>query len=263
MVSAAKLRRAQGRMTEARPYAGKMAEVLAGLVRGVDRESHPLLAMREPENSLVIVVTGDRGLCSSFNSNALKKAEKLINELKQSGSNVTVTPVGRKAKSFLKHVPVEKKEGWEGLSGKANYASGAEIAKSAIDQYRDEAVDEVHIVYNEFKSVMIQQVVSKRLLPIETDGLEGADQTVDFMFEPSANAILGRLLPKYVEVQVYQALLESQAAEEAARMNAMENATQAATDMIGSLTLQFNKARQASITAELMDIIGGAEAVKQ
>jgi len=263
MVSAAKLRRAQGRMTEARPYSSKMEEMLAGLVSGVARESHPLMAVREVNNTRVLVISGDRGLCSSFNSNALKRANKLIKELKQAGRNVSVTTVGRKAKSFMKHAPVEKQGVWEGLSGKVDYASAAAIAKSVIEAYRDESVDEVHIVYNEFKTVMIQEVISRKLLPIETDGLQISDETMDFIFEPSADAILGRLLPKYIEVQVYQALLESQAAEEAARMNAMENATQAATDMIGSLTLQFNKARQAAITAELMDIIGGAEAVKQ
>jgi len=138
------------------------------------------------------------------------------------------------------------------------------INQNIIQGFVEETVDEVYLVYNEFRSAMVQQVITKKLLPIETTGdASEAEEGKDFLFEPSVNAILDRLLPKYVEVQVFQALLESQAAEEAARMAAMENATNAATDMIGLLTLQYNKARQAAITAELMDIIGGAEAVKQ
>jgi len=265
MVSAAKLRRAQMRMTAARPYAGKMQEVLAGLVAGVDRDIHPLLAEREETRTArVYVITGDRGLCGSFNTNALKAGEKLLRRLRDEGLDVTVAAVGRKARSHFRKADFELAGDWEGLSGQVDYAAAGAIAKTAIEPFSEGSLDAVYLVYNEFRSPLIQEVVTRKLLPIETAPEEDpGDGHAEFLFEPSAAGILGRLLPKYVEVQFFQALLESQAAEEAARMNAMENATQAATDMIGSLTLQFNKARQAAITAELMDIIGGAEAVKQ
>ena len=265
MVAAAKFRRAQMKMTEARPYATKMAEVLTAIATGVDRESHPLLAKRDAKNVEVILITGDRGLCSSFNTNALKAADKLIKQLKDDGRSVSVCAVGRKAKAHFKRGGVEPREAWEGLSGgKVDYASSAVIAQEIIETYEGGSMDEVYVVYNEFQSVLLQEVITKKLLPFETDAEDTADDDApDFLFEPSVDLILGRLLSKYIEVQIYQALLESQASEEAARMNAMGNATQAANDMIEALTLSYNKARQASITSELMDIIGGAEAVKQ
>ncbi len=263
MVSAAKLRRAQIKMTEARPYARKMEDVLHSLVSGVDRESHPLLAEREASKSLVFVITGDRGLCSSFNTNALKGADRLVTELKGQGKSVLASAVGKKARRHVRKRAFDVANEWEGLSGKVDFTVASEIARTAMSAYIEENVDEVYLVYNEFKSVTLQNVVAKQLLPIEATGSEAGSENMEFLFEPSIHGILDQLLPKYVEVQVFQALLESQAAEEAARMAAMENATQAATDMIGALTLEFNKARQATITAELMDIIGGAEAVKR
>ncbi len=268
MVAAAKFRRAQMKMAEARPYSLKMAEVLNAVAAGVDKESHPLLAKREVKNVEVVLISGDRGLCSSFNTNALKAADKLIRQLKSDGCSVSVCAIGRKSKAHFKRGGIEPLAAWEGLSGgKVDYASAAVIAREIIKTYEDGSMDEVYVVYNEFRSVLIQEVVTKKLLPFETNADEiAADKADDapvFIFEPSVDLILGRLLPKYIEVQIYQALLESQASEEAARMNAMENATQAANDMIETLTLDYNKARQASITAELMDIIGGAEAVKQ
>jgi len=262
MVSAAKLRRAQNKMTEARPYSHKLEDVLQSLVSGVDRESHPLLAERARQKALVLIITADRGLCSSFNTNALKGADRLVGDLKAQGRTVAVSAIGKKARRHVRKKTLDVQNQWEGLSGKVDFAVAAEIAKTAIDAYGHEQADEVFLVYNEFRSVTIQQVVSKQLLPIQASGSEEGEH-MDFLFEPSIHGILSQLLPKYVEVQVFQALLESQAAEEAARMAAMENATKAATDMIGALTLEFNKARQASITAELMDIIGGAEAVKR
>jgi len=263
MVSAAKLRRAQNKMTEARPYASKMEDVLRSLVAGVDRETHPLLAEREAANSLVLVITGDRGLCSSFNTNALKGGDRLVTRLRGDGKTVMASAIGKKARRHIRKKDYEVQNEWEGLSGKVEFSVASEIAKTAIAAFVDEKVDEVYLVFNEFKSVTVQNVVAKQLLPIESSASEDSADNTEFLFEPSILGILDQLLPKYVEVQVFQALLESQAAEEAARMAAMENATQAATDMIGALTLEFNKARQATITAELMDIIGGAEAVKQ
>jgi len=269
MVAAAKFRRAQMKMAAARPYALKMAEVLNAVATGVDNESHPLLAKRDGKKVEVVLISGDRGLCSSFNTNALKAANQLIKQLNSDGCSVSVCAVGRKSKAHFKREGIEPLAAWEGLSGgKVDYASAAVIAREIIKTYEGGSIDEVYVVCNEFRSVLIQEVVTKKLLPFETNADEIADEKKAdddpvFIFEPSVDLILGRLLPKYIEVQIYQALLESQASEEAARMNAMENATQAANDMIETLTLDYNKARQASITAELMDIIGGAEAVKQ
>ncbi len=264
MVAAAKFRRAQLKMAEARPYSVKMADVITAITAGIDRESHPLLAKRDGKSVEVILITGDRGLCSSFNTNALKAADKLIKQLKSDGHDVSVCAVGRKSKAYFKREGIEPLGAWEGLSGgKVDYASATAIAREVIKTYEDGAMDEVYLVYNEFRSVLAQEVITKKLLPFEENTGDIAEDAPVFLFEPSIDSILGRILPKYIEVQLYQALLESQAAEEAARMNAMENATQAANDMIETLTLDYNKVRQASITAELMDIIGGAEAVKQ
>jgi len=263
MVSAAKLRRAQSRMTEARPYSRKIAEMLSGLAASVSRDAHPLLAVRDVSKSTIIVITADRGLCGSFNTNALKASDRLVGKLASEGKNVNVIAVGKKIKTHLKRKGATPRAEWEGLSGKVDYSVAATIARDAIADFEEGVTDEVYIIFNEFKSVATQNVVSRKLLPLDTDAGHNVADMPDFLFEPAVEDILGNLLSRYVNVQVLQGLLENQAAEEAARMSAMENATKAASDMIGSLTLAYNKARQAAITGELMDIIGGAEAVKQ
>ncbi|MBI5141959.1 MAG: ATP synthase F1 subunit gamma [Nitrospirae bacterium] len=263
MVSAAKLRRAQSRMTEARPYSRKIAEMLSGLASSVSRDAHPLLAVRDVSKATVIVITADRGLCGSFNTNALKAADRLVAKLASEGKSVNVVAVGKKIKAHLKRKGAVPRAEWEGLSGKVDYSVAATIARDAVVDFEEGVTDEVYIIFNEFKSVATQNVVSKKILPLDTSAGHDASDMPDFLFEPSVEGILGNLLPRYVNVQVLQGLLENQAAEEAARMSAMENATKAASDMIGALTLAYNKARQAAITGELMDIIGGAEAVKQ
>ncbi|OGW33297.1 MAG: ATP synthase F1 subunit gamma [Nitrospirae bacterium GWC2_42_7] len=263
MVAASKFRKAQQRMFEMRPYAEKMAAVLSSLSTGADSEIHPLLAIRKIKNVDVLVVTSDRGLCGAFNSNILKAAGVHIARLKKEEFEVSVSSVGRKAKDYYKRRSVQQRKAWSGISGKISFANAQEIAGQVIENYTNETVDEVLLVYNEFKSAATQKVVISRLLPLAP--MEQSQESLpvsSFLYEPSEQEIFTSLLPKNVEIQIFRALLESQASEEAARMAAMENATKAANDMIESLTLQYNKARQASITKELMDIVGGVEALK-
>jgi F-type H+-transporting ATPase subunit gamma len=263
MVSAAKFRKAQQRMLEMRPYADRMNGILSSLASSAEGEIHPLLAVRPRKNIEVIVMTSDRGLCGAFNTNIMKAATRHIDELKREGYDVTIDIVGRKARDYYKRRSIEMRKTWTGIAGKISYANAQEIAAEIIENYTNEMTDEVILIFNEFKSAIAQQVVISRLLPLAP--IQAAEETLpiyNFIYEPSKQEIFSRLVPKNVEIQIFRALLESQASEEAARMAAMENATRAANDMINSLTLQFNKARQASITKELMDIVGGVEAMK-
>lgn len=273
MVAASKLRKAQQRMMELRPYADKMRTVIARLGAGASaQESHPLLIKRPPKVVEVLVLTSDRGLCGAFNTNIMKASIRLVNELSRmeqdtvSGGSVRIdiTTVGKKARDFFKYRNIQTRKSWVGLSGGLDYSNAKEIADEIMERYVKEEVDEVYLLYNRFKNVAQQEVTSVKLLPTEpVDGQSAADAGgADFIYEPSEEGLLGALLPKNIEIQVFRALLESQASEEAARMTAMENATKSAKDMIGTLTLQYNKARQATITAELMDIVGGVEALK-
>lgn len=263
MVAAAKFRKAQQRMFEMRPYADKMHSVLSSLAAVSEGDVHPLLAVRPRKAVEVVVITSDRGLCGAFNTNILKAAARHIAEMKKEGFEVNISSVGRKAKDYFKRRNITLRKSWTGMSGKVSYSSAQEISADVIENYVSEAVDEVILIYNEFKSVVAQKVVIKRLLPIGSIEAGGESLPVAiFLYEPSQQEVFSSLLPKYIEIQIFRALLESQASEEAARMSAMENATKAANDMINSLTLQFNKARQASITKELMDIVGGVEALK-
>jgi F-type H+-transporting ATPase subunit gamma len=263
MVSAAKFRKAQQRMLEMRPYAERMNGILSSLASGAEGEIHPLLTKRPRRNIEVLVLTSDRGLCGAFNTNIMKAATRHIDELKREGYELTIDVVGRKARDYYKRRGVEMRKAWTGISGKISYGNAQEIAAEIIENYTNETTDEVVLIFNEFKSAIAQQVVITRLLPLAP--IPAAEETLpvyNFIYEPSKQEIFSRLVPKNVEIQIFRALLESQASEEAARMAAMENATRAANDMIDSLTLQYNKARQASITKELMDIVGGVEALK-
>ncbi len=264
MVAAAKLRKAQARMLEMRPYADKMNEVIASL-SGDGEGLHPLLVHRPRKTVEVVVLTSDRGLCGAFNTNIMKAAEKTIAKRKEENFNVSISVVGKKAFDYFKRRNVPLRNSWLGISGKMTYSDVQKIASDIIDNYSNETIDEVFLVYNTFKSVIAQETQVAKLLPLAKS--EGSEETAVastvFIYEPSREEILNQLLPKNIEVQIYRALLESQASEEAARMTAMENATKNADEMIGSLTLQYNKARQASITKELMDIVGGVEALKE
>lgn len=266
MVSASKLRKVQNRMLDLRPYADKMHEVLMNLAKGADRETHPLLAFRPRKKVEVLVITSDRGLCGAFNTNILKEAQKFIDEHTKDGFDVSISTVGKKARDYFKRRGVDTRNSWIGISGNVSFSNAQEIAKDLKDNFINETIDEVTVVFNAFKSMATQTVTSAKLLPLspEEEGKEGAASgaSADFIYEPSVEAIFDELIPRNVDIQIFRALLESSAAEEAARMSAMENATKSCSEMVGSLTLKFNKARQASITGELMDIVGGVEALK-
>jgi len=266
MVAAAKMRKVQDRMLNFRPYASRMGTVLTDIAKVAEREIHPLLALRPRKTVEVVVITSDKGLCGAFNTNILKAANNYINGLKRDNVAFTLSIVGRKARDFFKRRSIPTRNAWVGLSGRISYANAQEIAGNLVEGYTGEAFDEVVVIYNEFKSMISQKVTIMKLLPVGViEGEEGKEETAmtaDYLYEPSRAAIFERLLPKYIEIQVYRALLESSAAEEAARMAAMENATKSCSELITKITLLANKVRQAAITGELMDIVGGVEALK-
>ncbi|PYM98573.1 MAG: ATP synthase F1 subunit gamma [Candidatus Rokuibacteriota bacterium] len=262
LVAAAKLRRAQDRILAARPYAGKMKELLGNLVAGADGAIHPLLEQREGPRRQVVIVTADKGLAGAFNSNVLRRSLEFIRS--SNTQEVTLVVVGRKARDFYRRRQWSIKRDMLGFWDRLAYGHAQELADYFMQQYLAGEVDEVHLIYNEFRSVAVQRPVREQLLPIpraEDGAGTGAD--VDYVYEPNPETILGDLLPRHVRMQVYRALMESLAGEYGARMTAMEAATKNAKEMIDVLTIQYNKARQEKITKELLDIVGGAEALKQ
>jgi F-type H+-transporting ATPase subunit gamma len=267
MVAAAKLRKVQDRMLNFRPYANSMNAVLTDLAAVAERETHPLLAFRPRKTIEVLVLTADRGLCGAFNTNILRSANQHIESLKRDGFELSVSAVGRKARDYFRRRNIPLRKVWTGISGKLTYAHAQEIATDIIENYTNENFDEVFIIYNEFKSLIAQKLSMVKLLPIEEIKTEEASTetvqiTGDFLYEPGPEKLYETLLPKHVEIQTYRSLLESSAAEEAARMNAMENASKNCEELITKVTLIANKVRQAVITKDLMDIVGGVEALK-
>ena len=264
MVAASKLRRAQERITNARPYAVQMQHVLAGLAGRVDSSIHPLLTVREvspASRTLIISVTSDKGLCGSFNTNAIKAAaQAAVN----STTPVTMGLVGRKGREYFGRRSYQVEFEQIGIFQKLSFANAQTIATLAMDAFISGRADRVLLIYNEFKSVISQKVVVDQLLPIaraDTGEATASDQT-DYLYEPSAQRIFDELLPRYVEVQVYRALLDSNAAFYAAQMTAMDTATRNSADMIASLTLYMNKVRQAAITREIIEVVSGAQAAQ-
>ena len=262
LVAAAKLRRAQERITEARPYALKMAELLSSLVTRAGDDVHPLLARRTTGRKRLVIITADKGLCGAFNSNILRASLAFLRE--QGPTDVTLVVVGKKARDFYRRRQWEVKSEMLGFFDQLAYSHAQEIAGQLIQSYLAEETDEVYLLYNEFRSVAVQRVKREQLLPIAAEaGAEGAAATGDYIYEPSPEGILAALLPRHVTTQVYRALMESVAGEHGARMTAMESATKNAKEMIDVLTIQYNNARQERITPELLDIVGGAEALRQ
>ena len=264
MVAASKLRRAQERMSSARPFAAHMQRVLASLAARVDPSVHPLLderPRRDGSRTLVIVVTADKGLCGSFNTNAIKGAAAFI---AGSAEPCSLGLVGRKGRDFFGRRGFDTLFEQVNIFQKLRYADAQAIAQIAVEAFVSEQVDRVVLVYNEFKSVMSQRVVVDQVLPIVRADVEVAGTVVpdiDYLYEPSPEEIFNQLLPRYIDVQVYRALLESNAAFFAAQMTAMDTATKNSADMIASLTLYMNKVRQAAITREIIEVVSGAEAL--
>jgi F-type H+-transporting ATPase subunit gamma len=263
MVAASKLRRAQLRLLAFRPYALRIRQVVRDLSARVNREAHPLLQKRPVRHIRVTVVTSDRGLCGAFNANIFRKALQVIRECEATGAQVSVGVVGKKGGDYFRRRQWPVNDLFINIFRLLTFEHAMEIATTAAEAYKNKEFDEVRIVYNEFKSVIQQRVVVDKVLPIEP--LEESGDTVygaAYLYEPTEEEILAALLPKWAQVGVFHILLESSAAEEAARMAAMDGATRNAGDMIRRLTLLFNRSRQEAITKELMDIVGGAEALK-
>ena len=258
MVAAAKMRRAQENMEQARPYSNRLTEIIQNLLPDVDRELLPLLKVRKVNRVAFLVVTSDKGLAGSFNSSVLRKAQSEIDEFGK--ENVDLFCVGKKARDFFKARRYDIIESHVGFWGNLDFNYAIKIANGIIHHFLKGHVDEIRVVYNEFVNVATQIVLTEKLLPLDYEADEGV--SVDRLYEPSKDEIVKSLIPRHLNVQMWKYLLESYASEQAARMVAMENATSNSQDMIKDLKLEFNKARQAAITTEMLEIVGGAESLK-
>jgi F-type H+-transporting ATPase subunit gamma len=259
MVSAAKLRRAQEAATAARPYAEKLTALLHNVAARVSDSTHPLLQTREERSIHALLVTADRGLCGGYNTNLIRKAEALVQE--RGRDHVRFTIVGRRGFDYFKKRDVTIVDKHINLFGGPGDALARSIAEQLAREFADGTTDGVYLIYSRFRSALVQIPTVEQLLPITTEPATGAD-AIDYLYEPNAADLLDRLLRQYVTVLIHRAFLEATASEHGARMTAMESATSNASDMIDSLTLAMNRARQATITKELMEIVGGAEALK-
>ena len=262
MVSASKLRRAQERVVNARPYAQKMLRVLNSLASRVDSSAHPLLAQQADPSAgltLLIVITADKGLAGSFNTNIIKSATHFLTE--GTGRQAALGLLGRKGRDFFRRRGYDVRYEDVGLFTALKFSHAQAVAKHAIEEFSEGRVSSVYLIYNEFRSVMNQRVVVERLLPIARLEDSSSAPAVDYLYEPGPDQILGELVPQHVEMQLYRALLESAASEHASRMTAMDAATRNASDMIDALTLYMNKVRQAAITREIIEVVSGAEAL--
>ncbi len=264
MVSAAKLRRAQDAAVSARPYAEKLQQVLANLASREEPDAHPLLVQRGKGRALVVLMTADRGLCGGFTANVSKAAERFIRNNEQGFESYDLMITGRKGKEFLRSrlgdsiIKVH-----ENIGANLNYKTASLIGQEVVAAFEEETYDAVFLFYNAFESAISQVVTQEQLLPIKPAADQPvAEDSVDYIYEPNRLGVLSQILPKMVEVQIFRGLLESNASEHGARMAAMDSASRNASEMIGKLTLQYNRARQAAITKELMEIISGAESVK-
>ena len=262
LVAAAKLRRAQDAVLSARPYASKMADVVRSLVARVPAEDHPLLQRRETSKVLLVVVTGDRGLCGGFNSNVIRRATRFLTEEVKGHHEVALANVGRKGHVFFRRRDWAVRHYFADVFSELSPKQAARVGDALVADFLGGEADEVYVLYNAFKSAGAQVITLEKLLPLETEALPEGDFGVEHLYEPGKEALLDALVPRHVSTQVYRILLESIAAEHGARMAAMEAATQNAGEMIDSLTLQANRARQAAITKELLEIVAGAEALK-
>jgi F-type H+-transporting ATPase subunit gamma len=258
MVAAARLRRAQDSIFNARPYANQMMTLLESLAARTEQRVHPLLAERPIEKILLVLITADRGLCGGFNANLIRAARDYLEE--GGDKEVSMIAVGRKGRDAFRKRPLKMVAEHINLFGHLEFSSAQQVAKEIIGLYKEEKVDAVDFLYNEFKSILIQRVRVERYLPVKPVQAAAGEALIDYIYEQPAAEILNALLPRYVEIEVYRALLESQAAELAARMTAMDAATNNAAELIDSLTLHLNRVRQAAITREIIEVVSGAAA---
>jgi F-type H+-transporting ATPase subunit gamma len=266
MVAAAKLRRAQDAILKTRPYAQLLDQTLTRVASRAAAEevvAHPLLAPRVQRTAEVVVITSDRGLAGGFNSNISRRVQRFVTENSDRFDAIALATIGRKGRDYFRARRFEVRKDYTGVHANLAYEKAEAIAREYTERYLAGEVDAVFLAYNEFKSAISQKQVVVQLLPIETpEGAEAGTTGVDFKYEPSREALLASLLPRHIAMQVWRALLESAASEHGARMSAMESATKNAEEMIAALTLQYNRARQAYVTKELMEIVSGAEALK-
>jgi F-type H+-transporting ATPase subunit gamma len=270
LVASARLRRAQARIETMRPYADKMLELMSGVARAsVSTQRLPLLQRREPQTTAILALTGDRGLAGAFNSQVVRRAFALGREHEAEGQTIHWLVSGKKGRSTLRFRGYDVAGDWSGFSDRPAYTDAQAIAHTLTEQYIAGEVDRVIVVYNHFESPLVQKVAEQEVLPIpehllETDDEERRDDAMrgDFIYEPEPEEILARLLPVYLETELYRALLESAASEQGARMTAMRNASKNAAELIDSLTLAMNRARQAEITQEILEVVAGADALE-
>jgi len=258
MVSAAKLRRAQESVVAARPYAKKIQGVLGRLAGSVQEYSHPLLEVRDAKKIGVVIITGDRGLCGGYNANLIRMAEHFMADTEK---EVALVAIGRNGRDYFRRRGREITEEYINIGDNPTFIQGKELAKRLTALYSEGVFDEIHLMYTEFKSAMSQKPVTLKLLPVEPVEEENT-KVVEYLYEPSQAGVMDHLLPSYVETIVYRALLESKASEHGARMTAMSSATDNAVEIIAKLTLNLNRARQAAITKEISEIVGGAAALQ-
>ena len=258
IVSSTKFKRFSALVEKSRPYANSLHGVLKNIAAGLKSEKHPLLDGKKDVKKIgVVVMTSDRGLCGSFNTNTIKALEKLVKDNK--GKDVSVIAIGKKARDYCKKSTLDLKAEYIQLIPETMFDKAKEISENIVEFYKEDIFDEVYVIYNEFYSAIRWELNSKRLIPIER---VEAEKNEPYIFEPSQEEILETLLPKYLNIQIYQALLENTASEHAARRQAMQNATDNAEEMIDELQISYNRARQAAITMEISEIVSGAEALK-
>jgi len=264
MVAAARLRSTQGKMENFEPYARKFAEVLGNLAGRIDREVHPLLMRKEKVSRVELLhFTADRGLCGSFNMNLILRGERWLKEQKESGVDCTLTVVGKKGRDYFRKTGASVTNAYTNIYSTADISFVNKMTSGLITRFLADEVDEVTMIYSRFVGRAKQEPMAVKLLPIEPPRIEESGETgAEYLYEPSADALLIELLPKHISVQILNAFLQQETSEHAARMAAMDNATKNCSELIENLTLVYNKARQAAITAELMDIVGGAEALR-
>jgi len=264
MVAAARLRSTQGKMENFEPYARKFAGVLGNLAGRIDRDVHPLLRGKEKASRVELLhFTADRGLCGSFNMNLILKGERWLKEQKEEGVDCGLTVVGRKGRDYFRRMGRNITDAYTGIYPSVDISFVNKMTLGFITRFLSDDVDEVYMIYSRFVSMAKQEPTVVKILPIEPPGVEeSAAPSAEYLYEPSADALLVELLPKHISVQILNAFLQQETSEHAARMAAMDNATKNCSELIGTLTLVYNKARQAAITAELMDIVGGAEALR-
>lgn len=266
MVSAAKLRKAQGRITRMRPYAEKLEEILENVSNVSEDIRSEFTRVRPVENLVMVVITSDKGLCGPFNGNINKASRKFIEDLKKRYpiAKITVMPIGRKGRDFFKKLEISMDERFVNLFEDLEFEKAGEVAEYLMKQFSEGEIDEVHVVYNQFKNAATQILKKEQFLPIiPADDVDPDLLQVDYLFEPSVDYIIDELIPNSLRIKLFKSLLDSNAAEHGARMTAMTQATDNAGELLKELRLTYNRTRQAAITKEILEIVGGAEALEQ